>query len=472
MKRQQIVVSALQIPLDILAFSSAFFVARRLREFTEIIPWVYLPYQYISLKDLLWFVVFGTLLFVLIRSINRAYVYKFEQPLSRKFLTLFSACWTWFLFFIAAVYLWNGYLYSVEIPRLVIFYTLVIGGIFVAGAQTALHLWLNFFHNQGVLTKTKIGCLGNISTTIIDQYKKFQHIELISFPLEELKLKIREKTIDSILLWPDVTQKHVRDILHLCKIYGASAHLIQLPDVLLQKSSVEFVGNFAVTQVEFIGMTVWGRIVKRIFDAIASFLAIVFLLPVWLAIACMIKWEDPEGPIIFKNKRVGKDGKPFTLYKFRYMYWKYCVKDAYGVKPQDDEALKYEEHLIQSDKNTRSGPIYKITKNDPRKMRIGSIIERYSLDELPQLFNVLFGSMSIVWPRPHQPREVEKYDEWHRQVLTIKPWITGMGQVYARESTEFDREVELDTYYIENWSILLDLKLIFGTLRVVFLRDR
>jgi lipopolysaccharide/colanic/teichoic acid biosynthesis glycosyltransferase len=105
-------------------------------------------------------------------------------------------------------------------------------------------------------------------------------------------------------------------------------------------------------------------------------------------------------------------------------------------------------------------------------MRIGRVIERYSLDELPQLFNVLFGSMSIVWPRPHQPREVEKYDEWHRQVLTIKPWITGMGQVYARESTEFDREVELDTYYIENWSILLDLKLIFGTLRVLFLRDR
>jgi lipopolysaccharide/colanic/teichoic acid biosynthesis glycosyltransferase len=78
------------------------------------------------------------------------------------------------------------------------------------------------------------------------------------------------------------------------------------------------------------------------------------------------------------------------------MYWKYCVKDAYGVKPQDDEALKYEERLIQSDKNTRTGPIYKITIDDPRKMRIGRVIERYSLDELPQLFNVLFGSMSIV----------------------------------------------------------------------------
>lgn len=278
--------------------------------------------------------------------------------------------------------------------------------------------------------------------------------------------------MDSVLLGPDVSHVRQRDVLHLCKIYGASAHLIQLPDILLQKSSVEFIGNYAVTQVEFVGMTVWGRIVKRIFDIVSSSLAILFLLPVWLTIALLIKWEDPDGPIVFKNKRVGKDGKPFTLYKFRYMYWKYCVKDAYGVKPQDDEALKFEESLIQSDKNTRSGPIYKITKNDPRKMRIGSIIERYSLDELPQLFNVFFGSMSLVGPRPHQPREVEKYDEWHRQVLTIKPGITGMGQVYARETSEFDREVELDTYYIENWNLLLDFQLIFGTLRVLFLRNR
>lgn len=162
------------------------------------------------------------------------------------------------------------------------------------------------------------------------------------------------------------------------------------------------------------------------FDVIASAFAIVFLAPVWVAIAALIKWEDPDGPIIFKNQRVGKDGKPFTLYKFRYMYWKYCVKDAYGVKPQDDDALKFEQDLMKSNKNTRTGPIYKITRDDPRKMRIGRIIERFSIDELPQLFNVFLGSMSIVGPRPHQPREVEKYDEWHRQVLTIKPGITGM----------------------------------------------
>lgn len=99
--------------------------ARRLREFTDIIPGIHLPYQYISQSDLLWFVVFGTLLFVLIQSLNRVYVYKFEQALPAKFSALFKVCWTWFLFFIASVYLGNGYFYSVEIPRLVIFYTLI-----------------------------------------------------------------------------------------------------------------------------------------------------------------------------------------------------------------------------------------------------------------------------------------------------------------------------------------------------------
>lgn len=472
MKRQQIIVSALQIPLDIIAFSGAFLVARKMREYSDLIPGFRLPYQYISPTDVLWFVIFGTILFVIIQAFKKAYTYQFEQSLSAKFGVLFWVCWTWFLFFIAAVYLGNGYLYSVEIPRLVIFYTVIMAYIFVGIEQLLIHVGLGYLHNKQLLTKTKIGYLGEVSDAIMQEYKKFHHIDLVSFSLDHLKSSIREKRIDSVLLGHDIRDIEQRDILHLCKIYGVSAHLVQLPDILLQKSSVEFVGNYPVTQIEFVGMTVWGRIVKRVFDIISSALAILVLTPVWIAVATLVRLEDPAGPIIFKNKRVGKDGKPFTLYKFRYMYWKYCVKDAYGVAPKDDEALQFEQNLINSEQNTRTWPIYKITKNDPRKMRIWGIIERFSIDELPQLFNVFLGSMSLVGPRPHQPREVEKYDEWHRQVLTIKPGITGMGQVYARETSEFDREVELDTYYIENWNLLLDFKLIFGTLRVLFLRNR
>lgn len=147
------------------------------------------------------------------------------------------------------------------------------------------------------------------------------------------------------------------------------------------------------------------------------------------------------------------------------MYWKYSVKDAYGVKEEHDEALKLEEKLKQEN-DTRHGPLYKI-KNDPRKTKFGSFLERFSLDELPQLINVLLGDMSLIGPRPHQPREVALYDEEDRQVLTIKPGITGMAQVYGREKNSFKEEVALDRRYIESYSLGLDITIFVRTILVI-----
>ena len=123
--------------------------------------------------------------------------------------------------------------------------------------------------------------------------------------------------------------------------------------------------------------------------------------------------------MIYKNRRIGQNGKIFTLYKFRYMYWRYCVKEEYISDGMRDEGLEFEEALKKT-RDSRNGPLYKI-QNDPRKMKFGTIIEKFSIDELPQLFNVLIGDMSIVGPRPHQPREVALYEESDKQVLTIKP---------------------------------------------------
>lgn len=150
------------------------------------------------------------------------------------------------------------------------------------------------------------------------------------------------------------------------------------------------------------------------------------------------------------------------------MYWRFCTKEEYLREYEKDEALEFEENL-KKQQNTRTGPLYKI-KNDPRKMRFGKIIEKFSIDELPQLVNVLLGNMSLVGPRPHQPREVALYDESDRQVLTIKPGITGMAQVYGRDKNSFKEEVAHDIYYIENYSILLDIMIIFRTILVVLFR--
>jgi lipopolysaccharide/colanic/teichoic acid biosynthesis glycosyltransferase len=130
--------------------------------------------------------------------------------------------------------------------------------------------------------------------------------------------------------------------------------------------------------------------------------------------------------------------------------------------------LDLEEKLIK-EKSTRNWPLYKI-KNDPRKTKIWNFIEKYSIDELPQFFNVLIWNMSLVGPRPHQPREVEKYLMKHKRLLTIKPWITWMAQVNWRENNDFEKEAKLDIYYIENWSLLLDLKIILKTITHILYR--
>jgi lipopolysaccharide/colanic/teichoic acid biosynthesis glycosyltransferase len=149
------------------------------------------------------------------------------------------------------------------------------------------------------------------------------------------------------------------------------------------------------------------------------------------------------------------------------MQWQWCINKD---NPNFEGALKYEQELIATS-SVRKGPLYKI-KNDPRKTRIGAFIERYSLDELPQFFNVLKGEMSLVGPRPHQQREVDKYSEYHRRLLTIKPGITGMAQVSGRSDLPFEDEYRLDVYYIENWSLWLDVILCLKTVSALLRRRK
>jgi exopolysaccharide biosynthesis polyprenyl glycosylphosphotransferase len=207
----------------------------------------------------------------------------------------------------------------------------------------------------------------------------------------------------------------------------------------------------------------WNRIAKRTFDIIASIILIILTSPIMLVIALMIKIEDSGGPIIFKNSRIGANGKKIKVYKFRYFQWKWCTTPE---NSNYEEALEYEKELIKT-RSERVGPIYKIT-NDPRRTKIGVILEKFSLDELPQFFNVLKGEMSLVGPRPHQGREVRHYHEYHRRLLTITPGITGMAQVSGRSDLDFEDEYKLDVYYIENWSLFLDLVIILKTPLVVF----
>lgn len=192
------------------------------------------------------------------------------------------------------------------------------------------------------------------------------------------------------------------------------------------------------------------NVVKRSIDIAGAAFGILLLSPILLICALAVKLSDPRGPFIFKQKRVGLNGRHFTMYKFRSMY-----TDA-------EKRLEAIKHL-----NETTGPVFKM-KNDPRIYPLGRIMRKYSLDELPQLFNILFGDMSIVGPRPPIPKEVAEYLPWHRMRLSVKPGLTCHWQVSGRSNIGFEDWMRLDNKYVRHGDIKTDFSLITKTFKVVF----
>ena len=190
-------------------------------------------------------------------------------------------------------------------------------------------------------------------------------------------------------------------------------------------------------------------ILKRIIDIFTSICLFIFLLPVYLILNVLVKVTS-KGPIFFKWDVIGKDGIPFTGYKYRTM-----IANA--------DHLKVE--LLES--NEMTGPVFKM-RNDPRITSFGKILRKYSLDELPQLWSVIKGDMSLVGPRPAGPHEWEKYQEWQKRKLSVTPGLTCLWQINGRnEIHDFDEWIKMDLEYIDNWSLWLDLKIFLKTIPVV-----
>lgn len=191
------------------------------------------------------------------------------------------------------------------------------------------------------------------------------------------------------------------------------------------------------------------ELLKRIMDISVSLISLILLSPIFIVIVILIKL-DSKGPVIFSQQRVGKNGKIFKMYKFRSM-----IVNA-------EDLLKE----LKS-KNEMSGPMFKI-KHDPRVTKIGKFIRKTSLDELPQLINVLKGDMSLVGPRPNLPREVKEFDKWMLDKLVVRPGLTCFWQVMGRNSIGFIDWMKLDVKYVEERNLRLDILLIFKTIRVLF----
>lgn len=273
--------------------------------------------------------------------------------------------------------------------------------------------------------------------------------EYLGAPADILDV-INKKDLDEIIvtdprslgmdLMDFVNEGHKRDVVVKLSLdlHGMLTHGRQLHQLAGQP----------VIQINEIAIEGFARVLKRAEDIVLCSVALAITFPLWIVITFLIKLESP-GPAIFNQVRVGKHGRTFMMYKFRSMQ-----VDA------DEQLESVMEH------NEAEGLMFKM-KNDPRCTRIGRIIRRTNLDELPQFLNVIKGEMSLVGPRPALPREVSKYEEQHQRRLGTTPGITGLWQVNRGHHYNFDEVLNWDTYYIENWSLWLDIKIILKTVGVL-----
>ncbi|MGC9223979.1 MAG: sugar transferase [Terracidiphilus sp.] len=267
--------------------------------------------------------------------------------------------------------------------------------------------------------------------------------------LDSLFQSTRKHFVDEIFFTTPCERRIVQDVLNQARVHGVDLRVVpDMYDGIGWNSPIEYIGQFPTMPLHRGEVPELGLIFKRVFDTVFSALALIVLLPLLLAIATAVKIDSP-GPIFYTSERIGKKGLVFRCYKFRTM-----VRDA---DKRRTEIL----HM-----NERDGVLFKVA-NDPRITSLGRFLRKYSLDELPQFFNVLRGDMSIVGPRPPLAGEVSKYELSHLRRLDVTPGITGLWQVQGRQDPSFASYVSLDVTYIDNWSIWLDFKIIMRTIGVV-----
>jgi len=273
-------------------------------------------------------------------------------------------------------------------------------------------------------------------------------------PLDNLPAILDEERPDEVIITlPWMYHRKIMGIVRECERRRVRPRIV--PDLFqmsLTQVNVEDLGGVPLIGVRSVAISKGALLVKRLIDVTVAAVGLVLCAPLFLLIALAIRLDSP-GPIIFRQTRVGLRGRHFEMYKFRSMH--------VGAEEQQD---------MLADLNEADGPIFKI-RDDPRLTRVGRILRRLSLDELPQLVNVLRGEMSLVGPRPPIPAEVEKYQEWHKKRLEAPPGMTGLWQVSGRSRLSFDEMVLLDIYYIENWSLWLDFKILMRTIPKVLLGE-
>ena len=472
MKKSELFFSALQIPIDYTMVLLAGVVVYYWRFHSSMMERYPLPQSEIIPKGeyARGLLVVG-ILFILIYALDGLYRTKTTAKILRQVYQIFRATAIGVTFMIVLFFL-NRDIFSsrfiILMGGVLIFIFVAFGRIVLRKIQRYLLAVKGIGRHRLLLIGVNNFCANIKRQTDINSslgYEVVGHLDQMD--IERIKRIKKLKGIDEIIeCTPGVDKSKLLQLKDYCIRHRI---VFKYLPTMLQASNFDveiFLGE-PLIEIKNTSLDGWGKILKRIFDIVGAVAGIIVFGVPMLIVALLI-WLTDGRPIIFKNERVGHKGN-FDLYKFRYMKNKYCHGKQYSDE-HNQKALAYLKKLIKK-QSIKSGPLYKI-KDDPRKTKIGTFLEKYSIDELPQFFNVLKGEMSLVGPRPHQPLEVEKYQDYAKRVLTIKPGITGMAQVSGRSDLSFEDEVRLDIFYIENWSLWGDIKIILKTLPALLGRRR
>jgi exopolysaccharide biosynthesis polyprenyl glycosylphosphotransferase len=326
----------------------------------------------------------------------------------------------------------------------------------VVGRGTEASLFIKEMRERPALGYRVIGVV-DIKPVERRDAETYEGVPVVS-TLEGLPEAIRDSGANEVIIAdPDVNADALFDVMIRCgRRRGVEFRIApSLFNCLPRKTEIDQIGVLPMIRLFREPLSSGSRLLKRTFDILISAASITFLFPIWLLIALLIKL-DSKGPIFYTQERVGMDGRLFLVFKFRTM----------KAGADSETHRQYQKAFIEGRAEANLGdggkPTYKLLA-DPRITRVGKLLRRTSLDEVPQLLNVLMGDMSVVGPRPPIPYEVEAYELWHRKRLDMKPGLTGLWQVSGRNRLPFEEMVRLDLFYIENWSLLLDLKIILRT---------
>ena len=461
----------MKIPLDFVGVFGAMLLAYKMRSISDFVPGVQVGIIYIPpFEDYVRMALVGALLFVVLALISGLYSLKRNTPLRIEALKVIYVGFIWLMTVIAYFFVIRENVFS----RLVLLYSSLWLVLFALIGRLIIRAVARYLLDRGV-GRVSVLFIGenNITKALCESMTKGRTYRIAGVipstitSLEKISVDGEERSFEQLLAFRRVEEvimtKQPKDplimssIVNLCRQRHVRFRFA--PDVMeLQLTNIEVAWEreFPLIELRPTALDGWGRVLKRIIDILGSLVGLILLSPIWIVTSIAI-WAERGDPreIIYAAKRYGYQGKLFRFYKFQSMR-----------KNAEQEMAK----LLASGQSERKG--FLKMKEDPRVTKLGRILRKTSIDEIPQLLNVLKGDMSLVGPRPHMPLEIDQLTRDYHRVLCVKPGLTSLAQINGRSNLDFEDEMKLDLTYIERWSLILDIVVILRTAQMVlFKRD-